>query len=389
MPCYVSSKENRFLAALEQSYASAADVAAARALPALKLAVSHVTERVNRRDKTGGRTFPGLPSNLRRETSFELTAYMTSWSPADAEPPHGVLLQAGLGGAPLSFSGGAVDTITGTQLRLTAAHGLSVGQAVSCGGEIRFVTAIVDTQTVVLNAPFTANQAAGWPVDRTVTYAPASQLPSATIFDYWTPAEAVQRILAGAAVNRVAVEINGDFHQFRFSGAAADLIDSASFTSGQAGLTAFPAEPTPVELDYALVPGHLGQAWLGTNPDQFFTLTSAEVLLDNDLDLRANEFGMSQPRCVAAGRREVTVDFSLYEKPDAQTTQLYQAARNRSPVSVMFQLGEQPSQLCGVYLKSVVLEAPEFLDDEVKLEWRFRNCRAQGVTDDEIFIAFG
>ncbi len=389
MPCYVSSKENRFLAALEQSYAIAADVAAARALPALKLAVSHVTERVDRRDKTGGRTFPGLPSNLRRETSFELTAYMTSWSPADAEPPHGVLLQAGLGGTPLSFSGGAVDTITGTQLRLTAAHGLSVGQAVSCGGEIRFVTAIVDTQTVVLNAPFTANQAAGWPVDRTVTYAPASQLPSATIFDYWTPAEAVQRILAGAAVNRVAVEINGDFHQFRFSGAAADLIDSASFTSGQAGLTSFPAEPTPVELDYALVPGHLGQAWLGTNPDQFFTLTSAEVLLDNDLDLRANEFGMSQPRCVAAGRREVTVDFSLYAKPDAQTTQLYQAARNRSPVSVMFQLGEQPSQLCGVYLKSVVLEAPEFLDDEVKLEWRFRNCRAQGVTDDEIFIAFG
>ncbi len=389
MPCYVSSKENRFLAALEQSYAIAADVAAARALPALKLAVSHVTERVDRRDKTGGRTFPGLPSSLRRETSFELTTYMTSWSPADAEPPHGVLLQAGLGGTPLSFSGGTVDAITGTQLRLTAAHGLSVGQAISCGGEIRFVTAIVDTQTVVLNAPFTANQAAGWPVDRTVTYAPASQLPSATIFDYWTPAEAVQRILAGAAVNRVAVEINGDFHQFRFSGAAADLIDSASFTSGQAGLTSFPAEPTPVELDYALVPGHLGQAWLGTNPDQFFTLTSAEVLLDNDLDLRANEFGMSQPRCVAAGRREVTVDFSLYAKPDAQTTQLYQAARNRSPVSVMFQLGEQPSQLCGVYLKSVVLEAPEFLDDEVKLEWRFRNCRAQGVTDDEIFIAFG
>ncbi len=389
MSCYVSSRENRFLAALEQSYAVAADVNAARALPALGLSVSQVPERADRRDKTGSRTFPGLPANLRRETSFELTAYLTSWSPSDAEPPHDVLLQAGLGAAPLSFAGGTVDSITGTQLRFTAAHGLSVGQAISCGGEIRFVTAIVDTQTVVLNAPFTADQAAGWPVDRTVTYAPATQLPSATIFDYWTPAEAVQRILVGAAVNRIAVEINGDFHQFRFSGAAADLIDSASFTSGQAGLTSFPAEPAPQPLDYALVPGHLGQAWLGTNPDQFFTLTSAEVALDNNLDLRANEFGMSQPRCVAAGRREVTLDFSLYAKPDTQTTQLYQAARNRSPVSVMFQLGEQPSQLCGVYLKSVVLEVPEFLDDEVKLEWRFRDCRAQGAVDDEIFIAFG
>ena len=80
MSCYVSSRENRFLAALEQSYAVAADVTLARALPALRLAVNQDTERVDRRDKTGSRTFPGLPANLRRETRFELTAYLTSWS---------------------------------------------------------------------------------------------------------------------------------------------------------------------------------------------------------------------------------------------------------------------------------------------------------------------
>lgn len=82
-------------------------------------------------------------------------------------------------------------------------------------------------------------------------------------------------------------------------------------------------------------------------------------------------------------------DFTLYERPEEATKSLYQAARDRSPVSVMFQLGQQEGQLCGVYLKSVIPEVPEFDDDEPRLRWRFRGCRAQGTIDDEIFIAFG
>ena len=85
----------------------------------------------------------------------------------------------------------------------------------------------------------------------------------------------------------------------------------------------------------------------------------------------------------------MTTTFSLYEKPDNATRALYQAARQRSPLSVMFQLGQQPSQLCGVYLKSVIPEVPEFADQETRLEWQFSNCRAQGTIDDEIFVAFG
>jgi hypothetical protein len=92
---------------------------------------------------------------------------------------------------------------------------------------------------------------------------------------------------------------------------------------------------------------------------------------------------------VTAGQREVRLDFSMFEEDDAQTQELYQAARQRSPISVMFQLGEQAGQLLGVYMPAMVPEVPEFDDGETRIEWSFRNSQAQGGVDDELYIAFG
>ena len=85
----------------------------------------------------------------------------------------------------------------------------------------------------------------------------------------------------------------------------------------------------------------------------------------------------------------MTATFELYSQDDAATGSLYQAARQQSPIEVMLQLGEVEGQLLGVYLKSVVPEVPEFDDSDRRLQWRFRQSRAQGTTDDEIALAFG
>jgi len=222
-----------------------------------------------------------------------------------------------------------------------------------------------------------------------MTYVPAEELPSATIFDYWSPGSAVQRILCGTAVDQLTVNINGDFHEFAFSGYACDVLDSASFQSGQGGLNVFPAEPAVGGLNYSIIPGHLGQAWMGTAPDQFFTLTKADIVLKNELELRNKEFGSTLARGISPGMRVVTLDLNLYAMNDDATKGLYQAARQRSPVSVMLQLGEQTGQLFGVYLKSLIPEVPEFDDAERRLQWIFRENRAQGSVNDEIFFAFG
>ena len=387
---YISSNANRFYAALESSYGQVGAITAEQRIPAVKLAMRQQLEVPDRRDKTGSRTFTGVPPGGRRRTSFDLRTYMTSWSDQAQLPSHGALFQAGLGGTPLVFGGGvAASGSSGRTLAFGGAHGLAPGQAVSFTGEIRFVTAVPDATHVQLNAPFTVAPVAGASIGGTVCYSPATELPSISVFDYWAPATAVQRILCGAAVNRLAIEVNGDYHQFEFSGVAQDLIDSSSFSGDIGGLTAFPAEPPVSTFDYLIVPGNMGQAWLGNGPDRFYTISSATFLVDNSLDVRTREFGSNVPRSISPGRRSVSLEFELFGQDDEATVGLYQAARQQSPIEVMFQLGEQTKQLMGVYLKSVVPDVPEFDDSEHRLRWRFRESKAQGTVDDEIVVAFG
>lgn len=390
MACYIASNDNRYYGAVEASFGAAPAVTGASRIPAVKLAAAQLVERPERRDKMGSRTFTGVPGGLRKRTQFELKTYLMSWTNPTAAPSIGALLEGALGGGAKLFAGGTVAATPGpNQVRFTGAHGLSVGQAITFGGELRFVAAVPDVETVELNVPFTATPSAGATVGATASYEPARQVRSLSLFDYWSPETAVHRIVTGAAVDKMRVRVNGDFHEFEFEGPAADLIDSVSFASGQGALSAFPPEPLLSDFQYQPIPGHLGQAWLGAIPERFYTLTGAEFTLDNDIDLRSREFGSMTPRCVVAGERKVTMNFSLFEQDDEATRGLYEAAKQRSPVSVMLQLGQQAGQLFGIFVKSVVPEVPEFDDRETRLQWRFENCRAQGTLDDEVYMAFG
>ncbi len=390
MSCYISSNNNRVYVALEGTYGDAAAVTEANRIPLVKLAARQLAEPTGRRDKTGSRTFVGLPNRLRKDTTFQLNTFMTELSTPGAEPSHGPLFQSALGGSPLVFAGATVaSTGSLTEIIFSTAHGLAPGQGVTYGGEMRFVAAVQDTTTIFLNAAFSAVVGTGSVFGPTVTYPLATDLPSATIFDYWDPAEAVQRLLNGSAMDVMKVKVNGDFHEFEFSGPTRDLIDSASFSEGLAGLTAFPAEPAQIGFDYTIVPGHLGQVWMGSVPTRFYTLTGAELTVNNNISQRVREFGSDYAQCITAGQREVSLNFTIFEQADAQTAELYQAARQRSPIGVMFQLGEQDGQLFGAYLPAMVPEVPEFTDSETRLEWSFTNSKAQGVVDDELYIAFG
>jgi hypothetical protein len=389
MASYISSSANRFYTALESAYGRVGEIAASNRIPAVKLAVRQEMENVERRDKTGSRTFQGLPAGLRRRTTFDLRTYLTGWDKgATSAPGYGPLFQAALGASPLAFGGGTVASMEGTTLTFSAPHGLTPGQAVAFGGEIRFLSAVANGSTVVLNAPFTTAPGVGAQIGATVTFLPATELPSVSVFDYWTPETAVQRILYGSAVDKMEIRVNSDFHEVRFNGVAREMTDNVSFESGVAQLTNFPPEPLLGDEQYLIVPGHMGQAWIGTTAERFCTITGASVVLDNDLDTRWREFGGCEIKAISPGNRKVTATFELFSKDDEKTVGLYQAARQQSPISVMFQLGQAEGQLLGVYLKSVVPEVPEFDDSENRLQWRFRESRAQGTVDDEIAVAF-
>ncbi len=390
MASYISSNNNRFYTAVEAAYGNAAPVTAQSRIPAVRLLAKQKTERPKRKDKTGTRGYPGDPAGLRRTTGFGLTTYMTAWDQQTQAPPHTPLFQATLGGAAQLWTGGGVTIAPGsTTVSFSAPHGVAPGQAVTVGGEMRFVAAVTSPTSVVVNAPFVSAPPADAAAGPTTTFQPANALPSVTVYDYWDPSTALQRVLVGAAVNQLDIKVNGDYHEFQFTGQAADLLDSVSFTPQQGALAQFPAEPALAPFDYSIIPGHLGQVWLGAIPGQYLTVTAAEISLNNALDLRVTEFGSMLPRATAAGNRTVSLKLSMYEMDDQATQMLYQAARQRSPMSAMVQLGNQPGELFGIYIQSVIPEVPEFEDREVRLQWKFGESLAQGANNNDIFVAFG
>ncbi len=386
---YILSNDNRFYVALEASYGVAAAISAGNRIPAVKLTTKQQVEKVQRADKTGSRTFAGNPAGLRTQTSFGLKTYMANWGDPSTLPPHGPLFQACLGADARAIDGRDGGERSGTSLTFTRAHGLSPGAAVTSGGEIRFVTVVVNAETVQLNAPFTVAPTTNSQTGATAMYQTGENLSSITLFDYWSPQSAVQRVLGGMAVDTLSIKVNGDFHEFDFNGQAQDLVDTASFQNGQFALSAFPAEPTVAPINYSIIPGHLGQVWLGSSPSRFFTLTSADISLSNNLELRAREYGAILPSVISPGQRAVSINFSIYQMDDTATAALYQAARQRSPISVMMQLGQQQGELFGLYMNSVVAEVPAFDDSQKRQQWQFQSCRAQGSVNDEIYVAFG
>jgi len=387
---YILSNANRWYCIQEAGYGQVAAITATNRIPAVSMKVQNQRDKSQRKDKTGTRTWAGLPAGMRRHTTFDATSYMRDWPDPTTLPPHGPLIEASMGSPGLLWPGATTDAgCTQSTIYFISPHGLTRGQAIVSAGEIRFVAAVVTPQVVIVNAPFAVAPVAGFPMGATATYTLSTTLPSISIFDYWDPADAVQRLLPGAGVDKFTVSMNGDFHQLEFSGMAQDLVDSASFQSGQGGLTTFPTEPTPTAVDYALIPGNLGEVWMGVIPNQMYTVTQASVQIKNNLAMRENEYGSILPLSIAPGAREVNMTLEFFSGDTIPTAALYQAARQQSPVGVMFQLGQTAGQLMGVYMKSLIPDVPQFEDSETRLKWQFRNTPAQGTTDDEVVVAFG
>jgi hypothetical protein len=387
---YISSNANRWYCAREDAYGQVGAITATNRIPAVTMKARHQRDKTQRKDKTGTRTWAGAPDGVRRHTTFDATSYVRDWPDPTNLPPHGPLVEAAMGAQGVLWPGATTDVGTDeSTIRFVLPHGLNPGDALVSGGEIRFVAAVITPQVVIVNVPFTVAPVPGLPITSTANYSLATELPSVSLFDFWDPATAVQRVFCGGAVDRMTVSVNGDFHQLQFQGMAQDLVDSMSFATGQGGLTAFPVEPTPTAVDYSPVPGNLGQVWMGVIPNQMFTVSQASIEIRNNLNLRLNEYGSVLPRAITPGARQVLLTLEFFSQDDTATAALYQAARQHSPVSLMFQLGQIGGQLMGIYLKSMIPDVPQFDDSETRLKWQFRDTPAQGTVEDEMVVAFG
>jgi len=388
---YISSDLNRLYAALEPSYGSTPAPAPSNAFRVLKSTVELVQDYLQRQDKTGSRSYAGVIPGGRRHGKFDVQAYLAPSGTPGSAPNMGPFFQSACGGSPEVFAGGTIAPgSTASSILFTAPHGLSAGQAVGYGKELRFVTVVPSSTAVTVDPPFSAAPTSGTTASGTVTYPLGDTPPSLSLFDYWSPSTAQQRILCGAAVDTMEVDVSGEFHQVKFSGLGQDVIDSITFATGQGGLSTFPTEPSSPTVSGTALAGHMGQIWLGPTPAKFATLSTAKLQVQNNVQLRGNEFGSQIPLAQLSGQRKVTFDFDVFELDDAATAALYTAAMSRTPITACLQLGTVAGNMFGVYMNALVPQAPINDSSQKQLVWKFTGSRAgNGTASGEIFVAFG
>src|SRR6185437_11720011 len=123
MSCYISSNNERAYVAVETNYGIVPAITGQNRIPIVKLTAKQVPEQTSRRDKTGSRTFVGLPNAIRKMTNFQLNTFMTEWANQTAQPTHGPLFQSAMGGPPIIYNGGTVASVTnGTEIQFAAPH---------------------------------------------------------------------------------------------------------------------------------------------------------------------------------------------------------------------------------------------------------------------------
>src|SRR5580700_1368361 len=154
---YISSNANRWYVGSESAYGQVPAIAPGSRIPAVKLTAQQQRAKSQRQDKTGSRTWQGMPVGMRLQTSFDMTTYMRDWPDPATLPSQGPLFEAAMGAPGVLWAGNSAGAGSTTSTVVFATpHGLTAGQAITSAGEIRFVGAVLDAQTVALNAPFSA-----------------------------------------------------------------------------------------------------------------------------------------------------------------------------------------------------------------------------------------
>jgi hypothetical protein len=217
-----------------------------------------------------------------------------------------------------------------------------------------------------------------------VVYALADGSPSCTLWDFNTPGTMTQRCTMGAIASKAKFDIGVDEPAVEFSGAGLALLDSDIFstadTISKAGLTqaAFPTEPVSPVTNGVPPPGFTGVITLGAAA--FNTLRSGSISLDVDRELPMDGFNSYYGLAPAAGLRNVTADWSMYDDDSTILQTLKIAAYAGTQINITFQIGTVAGSTWVFLLKNVLLPKPKFDYSGKRRVISFSGARAHDTT---------
>lgn len=207
-----------------------------------------------------------------------------------------------------------------------------------------------------------------------VTYDSDDVSPTLSIWNFRKPAGATQQCAFGSMVNQAIFRMGQDVAQVEFSGESYWVIDSNQFataeTAAKGGLTSFPAEPAAPVTNGGMVVGFTGQVTLDGNV--YGTLRTATVTFNAGRELQKDVFNNYYPdSSPAQDRRDIRVEFSIYDDDSANLGSLKNKAINNTGVTLVFQMGTVAGNRWTFTLRNVVLAAAKYDDSQRKYAVNF------------------
>jgi hypothetical protein len=365
------------------------DIAGSDAIRFANFGLSGISNLANSRNKTGNReNAQGVITGRGAQSTLEFDLEL-SGTPGTA-PQQGKIFSSALGdAAPVIGTGasaisGSADNGSG-KIRVTqATHGYDSGDAVRIQGhslsELNYTWLITvnDANTYDLIGPdFTANGTGGTGSRVHATYTDGD--------DAVVPFEAHDRrdggsdmheaIGVGCLISSLELRAGEDFLQVSAQVAAAwDLAKgyfSTASTAEKAGLTSFPAEPTPSYVGgpvsgregYLIVDGNVVESGLRIG----FTINTGFAYPTPD----RNGFNALLASRVLKGEKTVTCDLGTVLAADPYLVNMFTKARTKEPVNIYATLGSVAGKMLIIAVDNVQLDSPQLQDADPEKDANF------------------
>jgi hypothetical protein len=345
------------------------------------------------RSKTGTRTARRGVAG-RSFTSWQGTLEMIGAATA-AAPPSKSLWRSlfGSAGAAVTGSGSVTGATNASPIVITqTGHGKNTGDVArisAVGGNTAangvWVIEKVTNDTYKLlgstgNAAYTSGGTASFVGTQ---YTLTDDLLTFVAALYRTPSTLQQRLSYGNVVTSATINLGQDIAEAQFSGEGIYELDSDTFSGDsaelQAGLTAFPVEPTgALPADAGIVAGFTGRCVV--NGATFNGVRSATLNFGTGAEVVKTNFGRFTPDEVEADERVVTASFDLNDKDGAAMQALYAAFKSKAPIDAFFQVGTLQFNTWVFQVKGIQLNATELDDSARRFVRKYSNCRATGST---------
>jgi hypothetical protein len=213
-----------------------------------------------------------------------------------------------------------------------------------------------------------------------VTYALANAIPGMTFWNFRDPAgtNIFNEVLWGGVIETAEFAFGAEAEAtVTIGGSGAYVINKPNFsslsTASKGGLTSFPSEPGSLAYLGTPAVAFVGSATI--NGVSTFKLSEARIRVSLNRQTRAS-FGSYFPDTAAAGVREISVDFSVYEEDTSDQAALRHLAFTKGVFDMTLVLGEDAGNIWTFGLNNVTIPSVERQDGGLESILSMNGCVA-------------